>query len=460
LDGITRDVYEDPDGQQWVFGSFGRLYRLWLPEKVKQVTRPPAEVLTPPPSPASLPLRGAVWFIRSRGQESGPFTFDEVNAKVVAGTIGGEDLTRKGNAAWAPVKSYRFFEVTLPTKSEPASVDNKIYRVLPEPPGANLPLPPAPMPLPDKPLEVPKPRGRGVLPSRPPQAKAVTSTVSWTSDNVVSALFGVAVFLFILGACISGAFKIPLWLGISLGAASWGAFAAVVLLGSHLKNMRNAREAERKRLENEAWLRTPEGMAWQKEEREKQRELKEEDERRRKEAEELAARAKWRLYHESKTMDEISRMSGTEFEEFLARLFSRMGYTDIGLTPANDQGGDLLCLSPTGIRLVIQAKRWSGPVGNSAVQELLGAMLHYDRNEGMVVTNSTFTVAACELAKKDPRITLHDGRWLEEQIKKFLPAEIPEFDWDEYNREVKDWRPARAGRSRKSRFFGYKRRRW
>lgn len=33
LDGITRNVYEDPDGRQWVYGTVGRLYGSWLPTK-------------------------------------------------------------------------------------------------------------------------------------------------------------------------------------------------------------------------------------------------------------------------------------------------------------------------------------------------------------------------------------------------------------------------------------------
>ncbi len=211
---------------------------------------------------------------------------------------------------------------------------------------------------------------------------------------------------------------------------------------SSWKEKANKQKAARRELEHqpsevEAWLRTAEGIAWEEKERRK-KEMRERDEqRRRKEAEEAAARNAWRVYHESKTMDEIATMSGTEFERFLARLFSRMGYTDIRLTPANDQGGDILCVSPSGTSIVVQAKRWSGTVGNSAVQELLGAMVHYDRPEGIVVTNSTFTIAARELANK-ARLVLCDGTWLAEQINRFLPPQIPAFDWDEYNRVVKD----------------------
>ncbi|HLW66083.1 MAG TPA: restriction endonuclease [Gemmataceae bacterium] len=161
-------------------------------------------------------------------------------------------------------------------------------------------------------------------------------------------------------------------------------------------------------------------------------------ERAREEAEEAAIRAIWRFYYESKNMDDVSRMTGRQFEEFLARLFSRMGYTDIRLTPANDQGGDVLCVSPYGVPVVVQAKRWTGKVGNQAVQELLGAMRHYGRNNGVVVTNSTFTQAAVQLAGTGSEITLCDKRWLDEQIKRLFPPEIPEFDKDRFKGIVKE----------------------
>jgi hypothetical protein len=224
----------------------------------------------------------------------------------------------------------------------------------------------------------------------------------------------------------------------------------------YLKREKERADANRQRLEHEAWLRTPGGMAWQEQERERLRKEEEEAERCRKEAEEMAARENWRRYHESKTLDDIAAMSGREFEEFLARLFSRMGYRDAKLTPANDQGADLVCLAPHGGRVAIQAKRWKGTVGNEAVQQLLGAMVYYGCVEGIVVTNSSFTAAARALAGKDSRITLCDRRWLAEQIKLFLPPQLPPFSWEEYARVVQSWHPLpkdkrwKSGRRRRS----------
>jgi hypothetical protein len=300
----------------------------------------------------------------------------------------------------------------------------------------------------------------GALLAKLPAIETILPTVKTVLSICGLALVYGAVCIFPLGKLVSESLKIaPVW-GFVSATVLFLSIPLSILLGPLIREEIQKKKAEQHRREHEAWLQTPQGKAWQEEERERLRKLTEEGERQRKEAEETAARALWRLFYESKTMDDISRMTGRQFEEFLARLFSRMGYRDVTLTPTNDQGGDLLCTSPTGSRVVVQAKRWKGTVGNGAVQELLGAMLHYDCAEGMVVTNSTFTAAAHELAKKDPRISLGDRRWLEEQIKMFLPASTPEFSWEEYNRVVKGWQPPRAGGARRAKSRRYWRRRW
>lgn len=51
-----------------------------------------------------------------------------------------------------------------------------------------------------------------------------------------------------------------------------------------------------------------------------------------------------------------------------------------------------------GRRIAIQAKGWSNPVSNSAVQEVVAGMRVYSCNACAVVTNSRFTASAKELA--------------------------------------------------------------
>jgi restriction system protein len=75
--------------------------------------------------------------------------------------------------------------------------------------------------------------------------------------------------------------------------------------------------------------------------------------------------------------------------------------------PLETQGADIIA-SKGERRVIIQAKRYSGAVGNKAVQEVVGAILFYGGTEGCVVTNSTFTPAARALAQKN-NIRLIDG---------------------------------------------------
>ena len=57
---------------------------------------------------------------------------------------------------------------------------------------------------------------------------------------------------------------------------------------------------------------------------------------------------------------------------------------------AGDFGADLILHGPEG-RITVQAKRYSGNVGNKAVQEAYSGMAHYGADKGWVVTNSRFT---------------------------------------------------------------------
>ena len=110
---------------------------------------------------------------------------------------------------------------------------------------------------------------------------------------------------------------------------------------------------------------------------------------------------------------EIDRMTGRQFEEWLARFFSR-GY-DVALTPEQgDYGADLI-LKKGPVTTVVQAKRWSGKVGVSAIQEITAAKGYYKADSAMVVTNSFFTKEAIELARRN-NVVLWDRKKLTDEI--------------------------------------------
>lgn len=89
---------------------------------------------------------------------------------------------------------------------------------------------------------------------------------------------------------------------------------------------------------------------------------------------------------------------GEQFEEFVAEVFEELGYRVRFTKASGDQGVDLIAVSREG-RIAIQCKGYSGSVGNSSVQQVFAGMVHYGCDECVVVTNSSFTSGARELAR-------------------------------------------------------------
>ncbi len=110
-------------------------------------------------------------------------------------------------------------------------------------------------------------------------------------------------------------------------------------------------------------------------------------------------------YHELqknkvRTINEINLLSGAEFETYVARMLQRCGWDVSGTPTTGDQGADLIA-SKGNRKIAIQIKRYTSSVGNSAVQEVVGAVRFYGTNEGCVITNSSFTPSARSLAQKN-----------------------------------------------------------
>ena len=110
--------------------------------------------------------------------------------------------------------------------------------------------------------------------------------------------------------------------------------------------------------------------------------------------------------------------NGYEFEEYLVGLFEYLGFK-VQLTPkSNDQGADLI-IEKDYKKIAVQAKYYNSPVGNKAVQEVKAAIDFYKADRGLVITNSSFTKAAIELAEANA-IKLINGMDLTQIKESFL----------------------------------------
>jgi restriction system protein len=108
----------------------------------------------------------------------------------------------------------------------------------------------------------------------------------------------------------------------------------------------------------------------------------------------------------------IDRMDGRTFEQYLELLFRKLGY-EVKLTRyVGDYGADLI-ITRDGVKTAIQAKRHTNPVGIKAVQEVVAAKGMYNCTKAMVVTNSTFTQPAMELARSNGVILYGRARLIE-----------------------------------------------
>ena len=119
----------------------------------------------------------------------------------------------------------------------------------------------------------------------------------------------------------------------------------------------------------------------------------------------------------SSSINEIdNRMTGTDFEKFCGSLLSKNGFTNITVTQSsNDYGADVVAVKD-GIKYAIQCKKYSSPVGISAIQEVIASKTIYNCHVACVLTNNTFTPAAEELANK-ALVLLWDRTKLKELMK-------------------------------------------
>lgn len=99
-------------------------------------------------------------------------------------------------------------------------------------------------------------------------------------------------------------------------------------------------------------------------------------------------------------------MTPAEFEAFCAEQLRRSGWEAHVTRQSRDQGVDVIA-EKNGLRIVLQCKLYSAPVGNKAVQEAVAARAFEQARYCAVVSNSSYTSAAEQLAATNKVFLLH-----------------------------------------------------
>lgn len=129
-------------------------------------------------------------------------------------------------------------------------------------------------------------------------------------------------------------------------------------------------------------------------------------------------------------IESLDLMDGFDFEEFIAKLFSKLGYQNIKLTKkTGDQGVDLFVESTHKGKIAVQCKRHAtnNKVGNSAIQEVYTAKDFFKCSHGMVVTTSHFTQPAKDLANQ-----LGIELWDRERLISEINSIQDSMTWEEF----------------------------
>jgi HJR/Mrr/RecB family endonuclease len=120
------------------------------------------------------------------------------------------------------------------------------------------------------------------------------------------------------------------------------------------------------------------------------------------------------LSNQNYTIDDIDLMTGAEFEDLVAKIFTKLGFHVTITKTSGDQGIDVL--AEKGVqRIGIQAKCYGSSVGNSAIQEAVAGKAFYNLNRVMVITNNVFTPSAVALAQAN-NVVLWDRTILADKL--------------------------------------------
>lgn len=125
------------------------------------------------------------------------------------------------------------------------------------------------------------------------------------------------------------------------------------------------------------------------------------------------------------SMKDIDRMDGHDFEYLCADILRAKGYENVTVTRGSgDQGVDVLA-EHSGIKYAVQCKRFSGSVGNKAVQEVHFGKTYYHCHVAIVMTNSYFTPSAKDAANESNTI-LWDRDDLMPYFEEYIKNKNPE----------------------------------
>lgn len=108
----------------------------------------------------------------------------------------------------------------------------------------------------------------------------------------------------------------------------------------------------------------------------------------------------------AQSFQDVEALNPIEFEQHCTEILKSKGWQARTTQSSNDQGIDVIA-ERDGLKAVFQCKKYSKPVGNAAVQEIVAGKYHEQAQIAAVVSNQEFTRSAKELASTNGVFLLH-----------------------------------------------------
>jgi len=109
-----------------------------------------------------------------------------------------------------------------------------------------------------------------------------------------------------------------------------------------------------------------------------------------------------------KSLKEIDKMKGLDFELFIGDLLTQHGYKTQNIKGSGDFGVDVIA-EKGNTKYAVQVKRYKSNVSRTAISDAVAGKFHWDCEKAWVITNSYFTSDAKLLAKStDCKLTDRD----------------------------------------------------
>ena len=142
----------------------------------------------------------------------------------------------------------------------------------------------------------------------------------------------------------------------------------------------------------------------------------------------ISAFNSWRkrqLLDKQKGIESIRSLSWREFEEIVAEVFRRKGYSVAENTSLGSDGGIDVALKKNGDLTIVQCKQWrTQKVGVSVVREMYGVMVASQAVSVIIITSGLFTQDAQSFATGKP-IELIEGSQLASLVKSVQESSDP-----------------------------------